>query len=64
MCVLVCVGVYDTCTWRSGSSLQKPFLYFHPVGLRDQCQVLRFGDKCLYLLSYLDGPRTTYKNII
>lgn len=42
-------------TWRSEDSSQEATLSFHPVGLRNQTQMVSTGGKRLYLLNHLAG---------
>lgn len=44
--------------WRSEGNLKVAVLSFHPyLGFRGQTQVLRLGNKHLYLMSHLAGLR-------
>lgn len=42
--------------WRSEDKFQESVLSFNCVGPGDQTQVVKLGDKCLYLQSYFTSP--------
>lgn len=58
--VVVCVGVYAMCVWRSKDSLQALVLPCHSVGPRDTVQDTGVGNKQLYPLSHLISLTISY----
>lgn len=49
---------------RSGDSLQQSAFSSYHVGPKGQTQVVRFGSRCLYLLSHLIRPHLFFFNLL
>lgn len=52
VCMCICLTYANMCArecmWRSKNSLRDSIPFFHPVGPKDQSQVISFGGKCFY----------------
>lgn len=58
--VRMCMGMlvpWCVYGWSPEGNLWKSVLCFHPVGSRDQTQVVCLGGKLLYLSSHFAGPK-------
>lgn len=52
---------WRVCMWRgSEDNLKKSGPSFYHEGLRNQTQVIRFGDKHIYPMNHLNGPILTF----